>query len=287
MKKISFEEYLSQHYSSTAIRGYSQMIQRFQMQIRSASTAKASEVMDYLASLRQQGLSPKTLRNHLFALKIWFRYLREIGEREDHPCQHIQLKDAIDRQVAVESLYSRKLLDELYENYQCKDPKHQHRNQAIVSLLVFQALTVLEIIQLKTSAIDWEKGTVTLPDNAKNKGRTLQLKAEQLALFQTYEQRHRPQYLRENESPCFFLSNEGKALWNGAIGRILNQNKNHQTKRSPLKIRQSVIAHLLKDHNLRVVQEFAGHRKISSTEAYQQSDWQELRTQVGKFHPLG
>ncbi|HTE29663.1 MAG TPA: hypothetical protein VK666_04765 [Chryseolinea sp.] len=40
-------------------------------------------------------------------------------------------------------------------------------------------------------------------------------------------------------------------------------------------------------YNLRKVQYLAGHRYISSTEAYQQSEMEGRAEEVNKFHPLG
>ena len=55
----------------------------------------------------------------------------------------------------------------------------------------------------------------------------------------------------------------------------------------PLKIRQSVIAHLLKSGNdLRVVQVFAGHKRAAATEEYKQTGLEELKAVIDKLHPL-
>jgi integrase/recombinase XerD len=55
----------------------------------------------------------------------------------------------------------------------------------------------------------------------------------------------------------------------------------------PIKIRQSVIAHLLKqNHDLRIVQVFAGHKRAASTEEYKQTGLEELKTAIQKHHPL-
>lgn len=52
-------------------------------------------------------------------------------------------------------------------------------------------------------------------------------------------------------------------------------------------IRQSVITNMLKEgKDLRVVQVFAGHKKISSTEKYRQSGLEELQRAIEKYHPL-
>jgi integrase/recombinase XerD len=53
-------------------------------------------------------------------------------------------------------------------------------------------------------------------------------------------------------------------------------------------LRQSVITNMLKEgKDLRVVQVFAGHKKISSTEKYRQSGLEELQAAINKYHPLG
>jgi len=55
---------------------------------------------------------------------------------------------------------------------------------------------------------------------------------------------------------------------------------------TPMKIRQSVIANLLKENNdLRIVQEFAGHRRTGSTEAYKRTGLEALKSSIEKLHP--
>ena len=51
-------------------------------------------------------------------------------------------------------------------------------------------------------------------------------------------------------------------------------------------IRASVITNWLKHYNLRQVQIMAGHRYVSSTEAYQTNDLEDLRSGIEKYHPL-
>ena len=52
-------------------------------------------------------------------------------------------------------------------------------------------------------------------------------------------------------------------------------------------IRASVITHWLKNHNLRQVQYLAGHRYVSSTEAFLANDLDDLQEEITKYHPIG
>jgi len=57
---------------------------------------------------------------------------------------------------------------------------------------------------------------------------------------------------------------------------------------TPLAIRQSVIANLLKaGKDVRMVQVFAGHNSPMTTERYEQTGIEELTPAVMKYHLLG
>jgi len=289
---MNLQIYLQQNYSSTATKSYENTIHRYLLALGDkAETATYTDVLDYIGLLREQHLHPKSLRNNLFAIKIYYRYLVETGKRSDHPCQYLNLKDQINRQIQVESLYPKELLEELYENWTSKKTKNQTRDKIIISLLVYQALTVLEISQLRTRDVQLENGIITIQGNAKNKGRTLNLKPKQIMLLLNYLKTEYKSCQRKQKpgkrTDYFLLSEEGLQLWSGGINRMINQHRDKQSKLIPFKIRQSVIAHLLKENNdIRIVQEFAGHRRTSSTENYKQSGLEELKAAIDRLHPL-
>jgi integrase/recombinase XerD len=245
--------------------------------------------LNYIGYLRKLQLHPKSLRNNLFAIKIYYRYLVAIGKRKDHPCQKLYLQDQINRSIQVESLYSAVVLEELLQNYKAKNPLMQKRDEVIISLLIYQALTVLEVTQIEITQIDLEKGTIQITGNVKNKGRTLHLKPNQIMLFYKYQQETRAEIIKQTQtqSELFILSEAGKNLFPGIINRMINQDRKPHEKLLPIKIRQSVITHFLKANNdIRLVQVFAGHRRAGSTEEYKQSGLEELKANINKLHPL-
>jgi len=292
MKVSNLEEYLKENYSLTSVNSYKNIINRYLLAVgERAEKASYTDVLDYIGLLREQNLHPKSLRNNLFAIKIYYRYLVATGKRKDHPCQYLYLKDQINRAIQVESLYPKEILQELYETYQAKNSENQQRDKIIISLLVYQALSVLEISQIKVSNVNLEAGTVKIKPNSKNKGRTLSLKPNQILLFHNYLKNERKKYHRRQKpskrEDYFVLSEAGLQLWQGGINRMINRGKDKSNKLIPLKIRQSVIAHLLKENNdIRIVQEFAGHRRTASTEAYKQTGLEELKSAIEKLHPL-
>lgn len=287
---MKLNEYLQKHYSQTAIQGYESIIVRYTTYMQEkAVTAGYTDVLNYIGYLRKLNLHPKSLRNNLFAIKIYYRYLVAVGTRTDHPCQKLYLQDQINRSIAVESLYSPVVLEELLKNHKSKKPGHQKRDEVIISLLIYQALAVLEISQLLITDINLEQGAIRVKGNVKNKGRTLHLKSNQVMLFYRYIHTSRNEILQagNTESEFFILSAAGNQIFPGIVNRTINQGKKPHEKLLPLKIRQSVIAHFLKQHNdIRLVQVFAGHRRAGSTEQYKQSGLEELKAAINKLHPL-
>lgn len=289
---MELDKYLQNEYSTTAIKGYESAIKRYVLTMGSkAVQGTYSDVLDYIGLLRAQNLHPKTLRNNLLAIKIYYRYLVVTGKRNDHPCQYLNLKDQINRAIQIESLYPKELLENLFETWESKNKINQIRDKIIISLLVYQALLVLEISQIKVSDINLDDGTIKVKGNTKNKSRTLSLKPKQILLFHNYLKNEYKTYHSAQKpskrTEYFLMSETGLQLWNGSINRMINQGKDHQNKLLPLKIRQSVIAQLVKENNdIRIVQVFAGHRTTSATEAYKQTGLEELKSAIDKLHPL-
>ena len=289
---MTLKEYLQKEYSPTSINSYQNSINRYLLILgERAAEASYTDVLDYIGLLREQNLHPKSLRNNLFAIKIYYRYLVAIDKRADHPCQYLYLKDQINRQIHVESLYPKEVLTELYKTYQAKNQENQQRDKIIISLLIYQALTVLEISQIRITDVNLEKGTIRIQGNTKNRGRILSLKSNQILMFHNYLKNDWKIYWKKQKpskrKDYLLMNHKGLQLWQGGINRMINHSRDKQNKLIPLKIRQSVIAHLLKENNdIRIVQEFAGHRRTASTEAYKQTGLEELKSAIERLHPL-
>lgn len=299
---MNLSEYLKENYSPTAIVSYEQIIDRFLSFIgEKANSATYQNILDYISYLRKQGKHPKTIRNNLYGIKIYYRWLVKTGQRNDHPCQHLYLKDKINRAIPIENLYTPEQLENLLKNYEYRPLKNhspkkeqiEQRNKVIISLLIYQALTALEITQLEIKNVNLEKAAIFIKSNVKpadrsfsvggNKERTLHLKANQILLLHRYIHEIRPKL---NPKTTTLITNyKGDPIRSESIIESINQPEKERI--SPFKIRQSVIAYLLKQgSDLRIVQVFAGHRSSASTEAYRQTGLEELKASINKLHPL-
>ena len=261
-----------------------------------ATTAK--EVLAYLHHLQQQGDSNKTRSFKLNALKHFYRYQVQQGYRVDHPIQHLAL-----RGTKTKKLYpvlSPRALSQLHERYETQERLGRQRNKVILSLMVYQGLTTAEVNHLQLNDLNLKEGTLYIAGSRKSNERTLELKSHQMLGLMEYTYQLRPRLLERQQIPCpgyLFLANpqSGKAkavtatgrerlqVWKSLSKKLKEQDPNFINFKQ---VRTSVITHWLKQYNLREVQYRAGHRYVSSTEAYLVNQVDDLQHDIDKYHPL-
>lgn len=306
----TLRNYLKEKYSKSTLNSNLYNIKRFtDYYDKKAPKATFKEVLQYIEHLRKNyNLHPKTLRHCLYGVKIYFNYLLETGQRNDHPCSELFLKDKIDKQIQVDTLYNQETLENFFQTYQIKKKKYlENRNKVIISLLIYQALTVKEIAELQVENINLEKCEIYIKASeeltAKSpQSRTLPLQAKQILLIYKYLNEDRPKLLSytkthslENNSEVppsgvrglFILGQYGEKINPHGISKMINEQKPKAEQIQPMKIRQSVIANLLKKENdTRIVQVFSGHRRASTTIQYKQTELEQLQQAVNNYHPI-
>lgn len=299
---MSLEEYIQNRFSKTCQSSYLNGIIRYlAFMNNNAVDGTYQDVLDFIAYLRtsKKGgvpLHPKTLMNYLFSVKIYYQWLLVTEQRDDHPCKTLYLTDQISKAIPVETLYNEQELHNILANHKPVKSYIQYRDKVMLSLLIFQALTTSELVNINLEDLDLENGTVHIRHSHQKQDRILALQSNQILLIYNYLNIERPILLGRNKDEDYdlnkphqnvIINNEGRAMNPHGISRHLNQHKSKNERIIPFKIRQSAIKNLLrKGNDLRVVQVFAGHKRSSSTEAYKQTGLEELKNIIQKLHPL-
>jgi len=287
---ITLTNYLQErHTQSTTTRYYNDIL-NFLNSITQEKALRAtySDIMDYVEKLRKKYSNAETIKVNIHAIKKYYFWLNHTGQRKDHPCRNLKLKDKANRDKQLQDLFKVEELEQLMERKErYKDLKN--KNQVIISLLIYQGLTVGEITRLELKNIDLEKGEIYIKSTTRTNRRTLKLKPKQIMLFYKYINETRPKLLKVSPfegdlEGTLILTKLGTAESGEGISYLLETAKSLFPDRNlnAKTIRQSVIANLLKSgHDLRLVQVFAGHKYPGSTEKYRQTGIEEL-----KYHPL-
>ncbi len=289
---MTLEQYLLKKYNQSSLKPNLCSIRKYLNFIQNkAETAQYKDILDYVGHLRKnENLHPKTIRQYLNGVKIYYYYLLEIGKRNDHPCSELYLKDKINRQIAVDTLYSPETLENFLNDTQ-KDPVLQRRNQVIISLLIYQGLTVGEICNLQIEDINLEKAEIYIKSSEKSKSRILPLNAKKILLFLNYLKEDKPKLIKylqsENPIKTLITGKLKEQVRPNVLNRMINEHRPKNEQLQPIKIRQSVIANLLKKENdTRIVQVFAGHKRASTTKQYHQTELEILQNVVNLYHPI-
>ena len=286
-----FKQYLNQRTAlSTADRYIREINHFFQASERikiDPKTANYSQIIAYIGERREHFQKASSLGCTLHALKHYFAYLVEIGERDDNPAKSIRLRDKRSRDIQIQDLFTTEELEKLLERKE-RYGILKHRNLLVISLFIYQGLTNREIKNLRLQDIDLKEGKINIKASGKNNGRILKLNAKQMYFLMSYLNEDRPKLIRF-ETDILIISKVGTAETGEGIHYLIESSKHLFPSKNlnPITIRQSVITNLLKSgNNLRIVQAFAGHKYPSATENYKQTHLEELKNQVVKYHPL-
>lgn len=259
-----------------------------------------ADILHYIQGMRGK-VEQRSISTTVNSLRHYFDHLVSTGTTSENPTRQVAIKGV--QRKHLYDILNRQQLDRLYHEHKwIEDAQHKNqnwyrtselafqRNKSIIGLLVFQGLNVTEIARLQEKDLKLREGKVYIAATRKSNERELTLEAAQIMDLMEYHLKARPELLAlaRKESEQFIISTGSGQGINNAMFKLTE--KLHQqdpSVKSMKQIRTSVITHWLKLHNLREVQHMAGHRYVSSTEAYRINDLDELQEDIGKFHPIG
>lgn len=267
---------------------YTSIIVKLRKQFPRMDDYNYKMVIELLADL---GLSENpTSHSHttLAALKLYYRFLISTGQREDHPCSTVYLKQNKVKGILRSDLFSMDELQLLFtrsERYE----KLELRNKILFSLMVFQALSPLEITKIKISQVLLNLGYLQIPRSLKLAKRKLALNLMQKDWIDKYLREIRFSQNSENLN-ILLIGKSGDSITCDTIHYTVStvQSLFPGKEISAFAIRQSVIAFWVNEMNipLEQVQIMAGHKWISSTEKYRLASLDEDLKILKKVHPM-
>ena len=286
----TFRDYLhAQGFHSNTVESYQTYLARFlnwcEDQRIEADGATTPQVMGYVQHLQGQGNQQRTIQLYLTGLKHYYHWLIKLGKRADHPTESIQV-----RGIKKQRLYpplNRAELEALYQSWEGEDVTTQ-RNRAITGVLVYQGVPSSELSSIQTEHLNLRQGTLHIPESRRTNARTLGLEAAQIMDLMTYQLQARPQLLNGQADPgSLFVSSQGNSQLRGLLPYLVAHLCAHQPKLVNLQhLRAAVITLWLGQYNLREVQHRAGHRYVSSTEAYRLGQVDDLKRDIDQYYPL-
>lgn len=303
-----FREWLTiKGFTSNTVQGLNKTVKHFlnwiEPQNIEPENVSYNDVLAYINYKRKQGNKPRTLILIVNALNHFYRFLQSEYQLNENPASNVQIK-GIKRKVLQEILTSEEL-ETIYKNYNVEKREYEkgkkippqtnnelarRRNKIILGLIIYQGIRTEELAKLELQDLQLREGKINIQGSKRTEGRILKLEAHQIYDLMDYVHTIRKQILEatKKESTKVFISVGTSLNFANIMQKLVKSIQEKNKKIKDIKhIRTSVITNWLKIHNLRKVQYMAGHRYVSSTEAYQINNIEELQDDIKKYHPIG
>ena len=244
------------------------------------------ELLSYIQVLQKRKVKQLTIQLYMNHLKHYFNWFIASKLIATNPTREIDIKGI--KRRSLYTVLSREELEKLYDTFNEAEAINK-RNKAIVGLMIYQGLGTSELGKLNEKDLQLREGKIQVLGGRRSNSRELKLESIQILDLMEYTLQARKELLAENkiESEKLFVSRGGSMKFNNIMSSVMKRlRKEHDKVNSSKQIRTSVITHWLKQYNLREVQEMAGHRFLSSTEAYLVNDLEYLEEGISKYHPF-
>ncbi len=252
----------------------------------SPDKTELAELTKYLASEKERGLAPASMKLIVVALKIFFRFLKMRSMTEKDPAELLTLPRLT--RFLPETLNQVQVNRLLEVNIQGRP--FPLRDRAILELFYASGLRISELTGARLENLNLQERIIRVVGKG-SKTRLVpigRIACEAIDQYLTHERAHLVGRKTGNE---VFLSRHGKKLTTQRVWQIIKEiaaSAGFDTNVYPHLLRHSFATHLLANGaDLRVIQELLGHADISTTQIYTHVDQSHLKAIHKQFHPRG
>jgi len=246
---------------------------------------KYQDIQRFLQTLKETGLSTKSIARKVSSIRIFFRFLESDGKITQNPAE-----------ILESPRLSRKLPDTLEPEEVFKilegcvpDTPLKERDRAFLETLYATGMRISEIQHLSMDNLFLSENFIRITGKG-NKERLIPIGETAKKFLLSYISNGREK-LKKGETDRIFLNRFGKGLSRMGCWKIIKKYiqisgiKKHIT---PHTFRHSFATHLLEGGaDLRAVQMMLGHSDISTTQIYTHIDREYLKVVIKTYHPRG
>ncbi len=241
------------------------------------------EIRPFLGWLHDKGLSRRSIRMKLAAVRSIFTYLVRTETLDRNPAAVIASPKMESR---LPSFLQEEEALKLADVFDLSSPRGM-RDHALCELLYGSGLRVSEALQLNIGGIDVHGSTVRVLGKG-NKERIVPVTAVSIDAIEAYME-VREKFAPKPDDDALFLGDRGGRLSPSVAYRIVKRALGpitESTRKSPHVLRHSFATHLLDNGaDLKAVSELLGHASLSTTQVYTHVSVERLKEAYSKAHP--
>ena len=286
-----YERYLrlERGYSQNTILAYMHDIEHLLRYLHSASLhvvdVKLEDLENFVATLVDVGISPKSQARILSGIRSFYRYLVLDGYLDKDPTELLESPNLGEH---LPEVLSTKEVDMIEDAINLEKWEGQ-RNKAIIEVLFSCGLRVSELVNLKLSDLFLDEKFVRVTGKGSKQRLVPISDAAIRELNLWFIDRDAMENIKPGEEDYVFLNRRGHHLTRTMILIMVKQyarDAGIEKTISPHTFRHSFATALLEGGaDLRAIQAMLGHERIATTVIYTHIDMSTLRNEILEHHP--
>jgi integrase/recombinase XerC len=241
-------------------------------------------IKSWLAALKADKMSAKTINRKSSTLKSFFKYHLLQGHLEKTPMSGVltpKIGKRLPQYVAKEDM------DTLFSHVEFPDNWKGMTDRLLLAIFYNTGMRLSELVNLKETQINQAGNTLKVLGKG-NKERIIPVSPALIADIQAYLERKRAE-LGTADSTCLLVNEKGKKLYPKYVYLAVKAYLGEVTtlaKKSPHILRHTFATHLMNNGaDLNAVKELLGHSSLASTQVYTHNTIARLKEIYEKAHP--
>ena len=287
----SFLNYLKleRNYSDKTILSYGKDLEQFEKFLKKLDekikleTVVADLIRSWVIDLMDEKMAASSVNRKLSSLRSFYRYLLRKGLVQVDPVQKVigpKKKKPLPTFVKEEDM--NRLLDEVPFG----DDFEGVRDKLILEVFYVTDVRRSELVALNDADIDYSASTIKVTGK-RNKQRLIPFGDRLKGMLSTYQQLRDEMIPQRSEA--FFVQKNGERVTAGLVYNMVKRDLSKVVtlkKRSPHVLRHSFATNMLNNRaSLGAVKELLGHERLTTTEIYTHTTFEELKKEYEHAHP--
>jgi integrase/recombinase XerD len=236
-----------------------------------------------------QRLSMGHINHRLIGVKQFFKWLMREGVIAVDPSEDLELPRL---HVGVpQTILTQDEMKKLLAAPDLRSPVG-YRDKVMLELLYSTGARSSELCRIKVADLDLKDRTVLIRQGKGGKDRILPIPRLAVSYLREYIEKIRPRFakrMKGGDDGTLFLNFTGSRFELNRLGKFVQANvklAGIEKRVTALTLRHSIASHLLENGmDVRYIQEFLGHEKLSTTQVYAKVTLSGLRKHYNRTHP--
>ena len=239
-------------------------------------------VRTWLASMKEEEMTGKTLNRKISSLKSFFKYQIQQGQLVKSPMETV-ISPKVNKRLPA--FVAEQDMEQLLTNLEFAEGWKGYTEKLVIQLFYATGMRLSELINCKEQQLDLFKRIVKVLGKG-NKERMIPISPELAQELKQYIQQKPDSAIGNNH---LFVTEKGKALQPRAVYTFVKFYLSQVTtlqKKSPHVLRHSFATHLMNNGaDLNAVKELLGHASLAATQVYTHNTIEKLKEVFAKAHP--